>query len=94
MNNNTSCFNFSLKSIKNTALGMALSIVFLTPNITVAQNFRSYEMQQLLQRQRDYEIQVENLQTEIGFYILSNPQASAAVLASGGGVVGMLHQNL
>lgn len=54
----------------------------------------SAQIQQLRQRLEDYELEIQNLRIEMGAYILTNPKASAAVIASGGGLAGILEQKL
>ncbi|MEA5621316.1 hypothetical protein VB711_26275 [Cronbergia sp. UHCC 0137] len=95
---NTSGINFfkpsnnSSMNIKKILFSVALSLTYLYPSMALAQY--DYEIQQLLDRREDYKIQAENLQTKIGFYMLTNPKASAALLISGVGIFAILEQSL
>ncbi len=95
---NTSLINFlkpsenSSINIKKMLLSVTVSLTCLNPSMVLAQY--NYEIKQLLQRKEDYKIQTENLQTEMGFYMLTNPKASAALLVSGVGIAAILEQNL
>ncbi|TVQ47253.1 MAG: hypothetical protein EA365_03880 [Gloeocapsa sp. DLM2.Bin57] len=79
-------------SLKNTILGITCALACLNPSIAIADN--SAQIQQLRQRLEDYELEIQNLQIEMGAYMLTNPKASAAVIASGGGLAGILEQNI
>jgi hypothetical protein len=82
----------SSTAIKKTLLSVAITLTCLSPNVALAQN--NYEIQRLLQLRENYKVQVENLQAKMGLYMLTNPKASAAVLASGLGIAGILEQNM
>lgn len=59
---------------------------------TLAQS--NYDIQQLEQQKVDYELAKENLSMEMAAYMVLNPKASAAVIASGGGVAAVVTENL
>lgn len=82
----------SLTAIKKILLSVTLSLTCLNPGVALAQY--NYQIQQLLQLRENYKIQAENLEAEMGFYMLANPKASAAVLVSGVGIAAILEQNL
>ncbi|ACB51540.1 hypothetical protein cce_2190 [Crocosphaera subtropica ATCC 51142] len=82
----------SLQKIKNTLFGFTLFLTCFHPSLVFAQY--NYEIQQLQQLRADYQLQMKNLQTEMGTYMITNPKASAAVLASGVGFAGILSKNL
>lgn len=92
INNSFKLSSISLTTMKKLLLSATLSLICFNPLIALAEF--GYEMQQLVQRREDYQLQLENLQTEMGFYMLANPQASAAVLVSGVGFAGILEENL
>jgi hypothetical protein len=83
----------SAMGIKKLLLSITLTVTCLNPSMVLAQS-NYFQIQQLEQRQQDYQVQVKNLQTEMGFYMLANPQPSAALLASGVGIAAVLTENL
>jgi cell division protein FtsB len=83
----------SAMSVKKLLLSITLTVTCLNPGMVLAQS-NYLQIQQLAQRQQEYQLQVKNLQTEMGFYMLGNPQASAALLASGAGIAAVLTENL
>jgi hypothetical protein len=90
-NRSKSSANF-LRFFKKTILSSALILTFLSPSQVSAQY--SSESQQLQQRLQYYKNQLNSLQAKLVIYVLTNPQPSSAVLASGAGVVAVLDQNL
>jgi hypothetical protein len=86
-----STVNFSTV-IKKTTLSLAMALTCLNPSMVLAQS--NYEFQQLLEYRQNYQMQANNLRTKMMFYMLANPQATAAVLASGAGLATFLEQNL
>ncbi len=83
--------NFSTV-IKKTTLSLAMALTCLHPSMVLAQS--NYELQQLVEYRQNYQMQANNLRAKMMFYMLSNPQASAAVLASGAGLAAFLEENL
>lgn len=59
---------------------------------TLAQS--NYDIQQLEQQKADYELAKENLSMEMAAYMVLNPKASAALIASGSGVAAVVTENL
>jgi hypothetical protein len=78
--------------IKKTTLSLAMALTCLNPSMVLAQS--NYELQQLVEYRQNYQMQANNLRAKMMFYMLSNPQATAAVLASGAGLATFLEQNL
>ena len=83
--------NFSTV-IKKTTLSLAIALTCLHPSMVLAQS--NYELQQLVEYRQNYQMQANNLRTKMMFYMLANPQATAAVLASGAGIAVFLEENL
>lgn len=83
--------NFSM-TIKKTVFAFTMALTCLNPSMVLAQS--NYELQQLVEYRQNYQIQANNLRGKMMFYMLSNPQASAAVLASGAGLAAFLEENL
>jgi hypothetical protein len=77
--------------IKKLFLGITLAMTCLNPSMVLAQ---SSDIQQLRQRQADYQLQLNNLSGEMGIYMLKNPQPSAAALASIAGLSAIAAENL
>jgi hypothetical protein len=84
--------NNPLASLKKTVLGSILVAACLNPDLALAQY--NPEVQQLVERHHYVTNQVSALQTELVFFMLANPQPSAAVMASGAGIAAVLDQNL
>lgn len=82
----------SSTAIKKTALAIAMTLTCLNPSMVLAQS--NYELQQLVEYRQSYQIQANNLRANMILYMLANPQASAAVLASGAGLAAFLEENL
>jgi hypothetical protein len=94
-NSTLTMFKFSPKfSLKISRLMLSATIAFncLNPSIGLAQS--NSHIQQLRERQADYQVQAKNLQLKIGFYMLRNPYPSMALLMSGVGVAAALEENL
>jgi hypothetical protein len=79
-------------SVKKVLLSLTLALTCFTPSMALAQS--NSEIQQLAERQQDYKIQVDNLQAELGMYVIANFRPAAAVLASGVGIGAVLQENL
>jgi hypothetical protein len=79
-------------TISKLMLGATIVFNCLNPSIGLAQS--NSHIQQLRERQADYQVQSENLQQKIGFYMLRNPYPSMALLLSGVGVAAALEKNL
>ncbi|WP_310484377.1 hypothetical protein [Chamaesiphon sp. VAR_48_metabat_403] len=80
-----------IMKIKQLFLGITLAMTCLNPSMVLAQ---SGDIQQLRQRQADYQLQLNNLSGEMGIYMLKNPQPSAAALASIAGLGAIVTENL
>jgi hypothetical protein len=78
--------------IKKTIFAFVMALTCLNPSMVLAQS--NYELQQLVEYRQNYQMQANNLRTKMIFYMLSNPQATAAVLASGAGLAAFLEENL
>lgn len=92
LNSNSFTSSSSLAFCKKALLGVTLACSFLNPIATFAQS--GYDIQQLEQQKADYELAKENLSMKMTTYMLLNPKASAAVVASGGGVAAIVTENL
>lgn len=77
--------------LKKTALAIAMSLTCFNPSMVLAQ---ASEIQQLRQRQADYQFQLNNLYGEMGIYMVKNPQPSAAAIASIAGLGAIVTDNL
>lgn len=80
------------QTIKKILLGITLSVSCLNPTVALAQY--GSEMQQLVQLHNSYKAQAENLELELGFYVLRNLQPTASLLVSGIGVAALFEENL
>lgn len=69
----------TVMTIKNILFGCALTLACFNPSMVLAQ---TSEVQQLRQRQADYQLQLNNLYGEMGMYMVKNPQPSAAAIVS------------
>jgi hypothetical protein len=78
--------------IKKTIFALAMALTCLNPSMVLAQS--NYELQQLVEYRQNYQMQANNLRGKMIFYMLRNPQATAAVLASGAGLAAFLEENL
>lgn len=82
----------SSTAIKKTVLAITMTLTCLHPSMVLAQS--NYELQQLVEYRQNYQLQANNLRGKMMFYMLRNPQATAAVLASGAGLAAFLEENL
>ena len=82
----------SLSALKKAILGVSLGFSCLNPMAALAQS--NYDIQQLKQQKADYKLAKENLNTEMATYMVLNPKASAAVIASGSGAAAVVTENL
>ena len=81
----------TVMSIKNICFGFALTLACFNPSMVLAQ---TSEVQQLRQRQADYQLQLNNLYGEMGIYMVKNPQPSAAAIVSIAGLGAIVAENL